>query len=461
MKSWNVTHVCLFGCGLVLFAFILPGLAQDTKTTKPTTGQPAGKKAQPHILKAKTTPKIVENNGKPRAAKAITLKDLKDAKTGKAPANGNAMLTLHNKAQVSADKHVAALNRFEQLLNKKGFSLWDKPGKQVVQHVALDTARLNSQAKALSTLTLAKTTAAAQARSTPAKLQAEHLQLVKVFKLPPFQAGGVQVQPISVAKSFSENLGDPSVLGASINGSLAWTGDVKGVTLSASGKGTALVLGHSADLVVASASLNTPRTGGLSAKVKVTVLGVDALTLDKTEPASFSKTDSFSLSLPDNLRVEYEFSILGIPMQAQLGLKGSARMTYFVSLIPGRSALMLTPEVQCSAFGQFAFGGTVSILGEEIGALAGVEGDLTILDDKMFVVASVEQGSDNQGLFIKESFDASNTLNALSGSLSFFIEVDFLGTHRYSDTFFTFSGFTRTFTPFSGAATQRLQVVPK
>jgi hypothetical protein len=146
------------------------------------------------------------------------LKHIKDAITSKAPANANAMLTLHNGAKVSAAKRLAALNKFEQHLNKKGFSLWDKPGKQVVQTQAINTAGLQAQTKALSKLTLAKTTAAAQARSTPAKLQAVHEQLVKNFK-PIFIGGGVQLSPVSTSKFFSENLGDPSVLGASVNAS--------------------------------------------------------------------------------------------------------------------------------------------------------------------------------------------------------------------------------------------------
>jgi hypothetical protein len=452
MKNWN-GKLLLLASGLVLLAFIVPGSAQEKKRTDPPV-------AKGPALRA-VSPKLIEiDKGKARAFVPIEMKELIDPVTKK-PATKETRLRLHSGEMVPAPRHLAALNQFEEKLVKKGFSLRDKPGTYLVQSVAVDHELLKKQSKAREGVVVKKGSARLQALAASAEtLRHEHAEREKAAKKlgkAVIDVGGPLLQPVSTVKTHEDHFGDPSTFGASFKTQLTLKGDTLGTSLAAEGRATGSILGQSKDLLLATASVTTPRSGGLSAKVKVTVLGVDQLVLDKSEPAGWSKSGEFNRTLPDNLRVKYPFELLFIPMSAEVGITGSADLKYFVGLLPGSSTGWMIAEVKSQVYVQFAFDGTVEIFGHDLGAKAGVDAEMTLFDNKLVLAAGIDQGSDAKGKFVKDWYTSRDDLKALAGKLSVFLEVDFFGTHRYAQGFWDFGGFHTVITPFDGGETRYLQ----
>lgn len=478
MKNWNPLRVGMIATGLLLVAVVLPGLAQDDKKTRLKPG--VGKKIDPDFEPLKKTPlgkgalakakidanQIIAHKRPPKKFIPFTRKDLKDPKTGKQPAPG-AVLTLGNGRKVTEEKYLKAINKVEEWSVKRGVSLRDPEKRVTIQELAVDKNRLQIQAKALSG-TLAKADPKATLHTSPKLLEQEHAAAAKTAKLafgikgPLKDIGGIPLQPVSTVRTFDKSVGS-SNFGGSVKAQLTMKGDAFGVSISAEGRATGSLLGHSKDLVLASASVTAPRSGGLNAKFKVSTLGIDQIVLDKTEPSSWTKTDTFSRSLPDALRVEHNFFIGPVPVSVEVGIKGSAKMPYFVGLHPGSSTAWMIPEITSSVYAQAAVDAEVDLFLIEAGVEAGVEVQMTLLDNKLVVAGGIDQGKDSKGTFVKEWYTSRNDLKALAGRLLAYVQFDVsflgvpIGSKRFDHVFWSFGGFNSVLTPFSGGETRYLQ----
>ena len=424
--------------GLAAVALVVPAIADNAN----------------RAVKAKISPnQIIAIKKAPQAYRPYKLADLKDPKTGKPPAPGT-VITLRNGRKVTIERHIAAVNALEKKLNTHGYSLRDKQRKVTVGRLANDKAKLAAQARPIAgvkpdakMLAILNSPDVLTRQFTQAKLTG--------IKLPPVTAG-TQLQPITIRKSYAPGFGDPSIFGASFKGNLTMKGGVDGVSFSTDAKATVSVLGQSADVLVATADFNAPRTGNLTGKVKVEGLGVNLHNFDKTQATTWRHTGTFSKALPDKLKVEKSFSILGIPMSAELGLKGSVKVQYFANVSPASATAWMIPEVNASAYAQ------LSVLDIEIldsGLEVGVEGRLTLLNDKFTVAGGVDVGSDSKGTFVKEWHTSRNDVNALSGDLRAYISVQVFGeeVYRPDHVFFDFNGIRRVDNPFSGGDTHYLK----
>ena len=215
-------------------------------------------------------------------------------------------------------------------------------------------------------------------------------------------------------------------------------------SLSGLAKATGTVFGHSKDLAVATANLAAPRSGNLTANLKVTVLGSDQVVVNESEAVSFNKNDTFSKSLPDSFKVSATVPIIGpLSVDVTLGVKGSISMPYFLANTPGESIGYVIPDVQASVYGEAAVG----IGNDDIGALVGVKGELNLLNNKLTLLGSASQGTDNQGIFVNYSTTSEDQLTAVSGHVYAFAGINFLGEHELDEDIFNLTGIAAVFTP--------------
>lgn len=481
MRSGIGKLLVLLVGALVLLTFMEPGIAQIQKKTRskpavnPVGQGPAGKGP---LLKAKVNPKlIVTHKRTPVKYVPFTLRELKDPKTGKAPA-ATTVLTLRNGKKVPAEKYLTAINDLEKKLNTWGYSLRGAQQKATLQQLNYNKPKLEQQAK--KPLLLMKADARAQSLMTsPKLLQQEHAAAVRAFKAtgkstltspakstanftsqalqPGPGVGGIaqKLQPVTVTKSFDESWGDSSIFAADVNGSLTFKGTQDSASVSGQARATCSILGNTENLVLATADLTAPRTGSLNAKVKVTTLGVDQVVVDQSQSADWTKTDTFTRSLPDSFKVQYNTAIGPVPITATIGAKGSISIPYFVGLLPAQATGWMIPDVQSSVYGQAGIG----IEYDDTGVVAGIAANLTLLNNKLVLFGGASQGSDTKGKFLKYSMITRDDVTALAGSLSAFIEAEVFGygVKLYNQELFSFSGIKRTFTPLSGGQTVYLQ----
>ena len=440
------------GATLLLSAWIIQGLAAEPKkdagasksaaTFKPTNATAAQLKAK---LKAKIDPKlVVVHKRTPIKYVPFKLTDFKD-KNGKVP-TANESVTLPNGTKSTWGKYLVAMNKFEKEANAVGYTLRGSGKTYKVQELTVNKTKLAADAK--KKLRVVKESAKAKSLpASPKAARAEFQKSVKASKAiklikPP--GVGVQLKPVTVTKSFDEPLGD-STFGADVKGSMTFTGAPKSASLVIQGAATGSILGETETLLSATANLTAPQTGNLTAQVKVTILGVDDTLLNQSEPSTYSKTDTFSATLPDLFKVQWNTVILVIPVTADIGVKGSISMPYFVGLSPLQAQGYMIPDVQGAVYAQAGLGA------EAVGTgfIVGVEGDFTLVNNKLTVYGSGGMVTDSKGTALSYSIISRDDLTALQGSLSLVLQAEGLGQKidLWTDTLFTFGGIVKTFNP--------------
>jgi hypothetical protein len=474
MKYGSWKRLVLLLSGLVLLTFMDPGMAQNqTKTRSKSAVNPVtqGAAGTGTLLKAKSNPEIVAHKLSQVKYVPFTLNELKDPKTGQPP-TATTVLTLRNGKNVTADKYLAAINDLEKKLNTWGYSLRGTQEKVTIQQVNYNKAKL--QHEAAKPLPFIKGDARTQSLMTsPKLLQQEHVAAVKAYKATPKASSdstakaGSRVlkvppgsiaqllQPVTITKNFDDSWGDTSIFAAEVNGSLTFKGAQDSAGVSGQARATCSILGNTENLLLATADLSAPRTGNLIAKVKITTLGVDQVVLDQTQSGDWTKTDTFTRSLPDSFKVQYNTSIGPVPITATIGAKGSVSVPYFVGLLPVQAMGWMIPNVQSSVYAQAGIG----VEYDDTGAVAGVEANLTLLNNKLVLFGGASEGTDTKGTFLKYSIASRDDVTALAGSVNAFVEAEVLGhgVRIFNDELFSFSGIQRTFTPLSGGDMVYLQ----
>ena len=441
----------------LLFALMIHGTAAEPKktATAPKTGAtPAAATTAP--LKAKSNPKVVVLLKRPPIATLVPFKleDFKD-KNGKVP-TANETTTLANGTTTTWGKYVAALNKAEANFNKFGITLHGNSETLKVQQLNYNAPKLEQQAK--KKLVVAKLDARAQSLLTsPKVLQDEYNKAAaaykvsaKAVKVPPGAINQV-LQPAIVTKSFDDSFGDASTFAVDVNGSLTFTGAQSSAAVAAQAQANASIFGNTETLAQATANITAPRSGNMTAQVKVTILGIDDTVLDQSQAVTFSKTDTFTRSLPDSFKVTYNTTIFFIPVSATVGAKGSITVPYFVSVVPGQAMGWMIPEVDSSVYGQAGIGAEE----DDTGIVAGVEVDLILLNNKLTLFGSASQGTDTKGTFLSYSIISRNDMTALKGSISLFLEVEInlivkKVSKKFTEDLFSFGGLGGTTNPLSG-----------
>ncbi len=471
---------------------------QTTKKTKPTAktataqSQESGTVADPAMLTApltaKVSPNIVTVNKKaPVTYQPITLADLKDPKTGKAP-SADTVLTLLNGKKVPAATYVTAINKAEKQFNALGYSLRSSETKVTIQETNFNKPLLEKQATEAKAFKAVDAKAQSMATS-PKVLETEYKAASKAFKAEAKTKaaegtkgktaaskesaaaaskknvrgdvgnvlGNKVYKPYSITKSFDDKFGDPSVFGAELNGSLTFKGNGNGAALSGLARAAGSILGNTKDLALATADLDAPRTGALTAKLKITILGTDVAVLNESQNVDFNKQDTITKSLPDSLKVSYQFSIGPVPVKAVVGAKGSVTMPYYVALLPASSTAWMIPTVQATIYAQAA----VDVEYDDTGAEAGVEADLTLLNNKLTLAGGASEGTDTQGAFVSYWLTSRDDLIVLAGKLTVYVKIEFYGhtIHEWDDDFYNYSGIQKVYTPVAGGDKVYLQQV--
>jgi len=257
-----------------------------------------------------------------------------------------------------------------------------------------------------------------------------------------------------ISKTFSGDFGDPSIFAAGVNGSLTMTAAEGGPDLSGQATATCSIFGNSETLMLATADVSAPSTGDLSANIKVTILGADQVVLSQSQSGNWTTQGTFTQSLPNTLQVQYNTTIVVVPVSFTFGVTGSISMPYWVGLVPDQAMGYIIPDIQANATGQVS--GGVEVL--DTGAIVGVEGNLTLLNNKLLAFGSAALGTDAGGTFLSYGTVSRDDLQALNGSLSGFLTLEAFGLSKtFTDQFFSFSGIQQSFAPLDSSGKQYLQ----
>jgi hypothetical protein len=380
---------------------------------------------------------------------------LVDFRTGQ-PLSPKAIITLHNGKRIAAGAYFAQLNELERQFNALGYSLRD-PATVKLQELKVDRLQLQGQMSMLQALSpVGNTSPATQGGGSNA---------VPMAVTPPGGAhiasvpkGLVGVRPVlgyspqSMSKNWDYWLGSQDTIGAELSGQINVTGSDQGVSANGSSRASGAILGDEWDLVRVTGNVNAPKSGLLSAKVDLYVVGVGDTSLIDQSVNQPVLNASGSQMRPLDVHQDFHFSVGPIPMSARLGVRGSAGVQYAVTLHPVQAGVTLQPKVQVDAYGE----GGVDL---DI-ASGGIGCDLELLHDEVQFGTQAGIITDASGPALQAHCYASDSLEALGGRLYAYAKID-LGIYdkEWDWDIWDFEGIKKDFTLFDDA--QTLQLVPQ
>jgi hypothetical protein len=416
----------------------------------------------------------------------FTYADLKDPKSGRIPTPTD-LVTATNGKQIVASKYLAALNNFEQQLTASGYTLRSaKPvtvqalkynkeiyTQQVAAAKSLPAITAKAKAVSLASVQQKYQTALNASKAAPAKAATTENEGTKgakgakgsagsagtgtagtkseksaIARIPPGEVAPIfrGYQPFTTTKSFDKPFGDPSYLYADFNASITFTGDANSASLSAVATAKGAILGDSETLAQATASLSAPKTGNLTANLKITVLGTDEVVVNETKQVSFNQESTYSKSLPDSWKITGNVPIFdGLSVDFTLGVKGSISMPYELSDVPGESIGFVNPDIQASVYGEVGIG----VGDDDLGASVGIGGQLTLINNKLMILGTAANGTDSKGPFLNYELTSSDSLTAFSGRVFGFAKVclPVVGCGEEDSDILNFSRLVASFTP--------------
>ena len=347
--------------------------------------------------------------------------DIVDPKTGK-PIPPDTVLP----GGSTARQYWALRSKFEMQLCAQGWSLRRGPGmgasqKIPFQYVRVNYTKLQQQGQALAL------------KLTPPP------PTVQTFRpLVPIDPGllktvGIgQATNLHTVKSWDVPLGDPSIIAVSSNGKLEVDGTTTSTSLDVEANAGGSLFGQSFNILQVSGKVNAPKAGPLNINVNASVLGFSIYSKSLNQTATISQTDSIDKSFDESTSTQ--FSLLGIPLTAKVGIHGEIKVPYNVTVVPLKATGTFPTTVN-----SFGYAHVDVDLG---GVQVGIGGKLTImnlngdLNGDIAIVADAK----NKPTY---SYDAKYcpTLDALDGSLFAFVNIgigDF--STEIDHTFFSFPG---------------------
>jgi len=397
-----------FATGVAIAAFAAaPALAQGPPIQAPT-------------VDVQINPNLVKVNR--RQAIAFKPFEARDPRTG-APISPAASITLANGKQMTVQQYYAELNRLEQQFNAIGYSLRDQQQKIELQQLLIDQPALQRQIQNLRVANPQTATVGAPGavKLTPQALQTlskEHAIEAQKDAQRAQLLGGIKVlgnpNTVHTVKSFNYTLGNNSTFAAFANGKLDLTGKSDLTTVYGEANAGGSVLGASKNILRVTGQATAPKTGVMNGKLTFAVLGINVYNLNQNTNASWSKSDTLTRSFDWNTSAT--FTIGPIPVKVKVGAKGSAGVSYFVSLRPVAAKAQLSPTANATVYAQAG----VDILI----ASAGVGASMTLIDSDLNLGGEVAILFEGGGAFFFERFYGCVDLNMLKGKVYVYAEID-------------------------------------
>ena len=266
--------------------------------------------------------------------------------------------------------------------------------------------QIRSMAKfSAASVTHASMTATARTHHAQAKQQSAALRTPAMLAI----LGRVKAAGPGVNKHWDMPMGDPSSFYVDLNGSLQLNGSNTGTTMKVAGRADSAVLHNSFTLVSVDGTADSPLSEPLRVSLNLKILGNSWKPLDNTAVNVLEVSSSMTNSV--HWSKEYPFSIAGVPMSVEFGVRGDSGVRWYVGLAPVSVTGTITPFSHNEAYAQIA---AVDI---EV-AEAGVEGVVDLLHDDFIISGYVQLQLDaQQKPYIYQEYSAINAMNALDGKL--------------------------------------------
>lgn len=203
--------------------------------------------------------------------------------------------------------------------------------------------------------------------------------------------------------------GDKGRFYAYLNARVDINASGRATQVNAEGKTGAYLFNNHAELVRATANLQAPDTGDLSARVNVSMLGRSIYDRQLKAP-KLQYSDSYTIPLNQSI-AEYRFAVGPIPMKASFGVRGAVGVRYALAAAPRYAYAKTTPFTNVQVYGE---GGADIVVGG-----AGVGVNLTLLNDELELgaKANIRTEFQNRRVFLDTNFYGYNKLDALSGNV--------------------------------------------
>jgi hypothetical protein len=408
---------------------------------------PPGKKVAKKELKVPALPasKIAvtasKNDALNRRGRPFRADEFKHPQTGRALApDDEVTLTFkHGKAPVklTGKQFLDEMNKLEAKLNAQGHSLRDK---QYNQETKLDGARMRAAQQAAGETSNKKPIRMLKQAVGAADLDPRHTNLdaVKQGAAAHAQAMGqtapalVQAQalkrqprplPNTLNSEWKADLGDTSVVGAKLKVSTALSGDMKELVTKTGASASIYLFGNGVDLVNVQGTTASHAPGAAAQRASFTVTSVGGLPLVPAVNSSGAaiavpSSGSGDESIGVDYGVDMYFSLGPVPMHARIGATGSAGVRYSLAASSLFGDVTVVPYLDTKAY---ATCGVDLLIAE-----GGVGVDLTLLKQNLEMATRLEIASANGEPEYRWDYHATNTMNALSGKLYAYAEVDYL-----------------------------------
>lgn len=218
-----------------------------------------------------------------------------------------------------------------------------------------------------------------------------------------------QAKPASYYGERSLWFGDRSRFYAALKGRIDINGSGHTIQSNAEAGLEAYVFNARADLLRATANVQSPDSGDLSARINVSAFGGSVYDR-QFKGAKFQKSDSFSYAIGRDI-ISQRFMVGPIPMIITFGVRGSAGLRYDLYASPRYAHASAVPFLNAQVYGQ---GGADIVIGG-----AGVGANLTLLNDELELTAKAKIRTDLQAqkIFLDANFYAYNKLDALGGNV--------------------------------------------
>ena len=218
-----------------------------------------------------------------------------------------------------------------------------------------------------------------------------------------------QAKPASRYGERSLWFGDRSRFYAALKGRIDINGSGHTIQSNAEASTEAYLFNARADLLRATANVQSPDNGDLSARINVSAFGGSVYDR-QFKGANLQKSDSFSYSIGRDI-VSQRFMVGPIPMNVTFGVRGAAGVRYDLYASPRYAHASVVPFLNAQVYGQ---GGADIVVGG-----AGVGVNLTLLNDELELTAKAKIRTDlqNQKIFLDTSFYGYNKLDALGGNV--------------------------------------------
>ncbi|MGA9769097.1 MAG: hypothetical protein WBV94_08660 [Blastocatellia bacterium] len=438
--------------GLFLTIMVAPISAQDRQNSR------VDKIAQNQALIESISEKIVSppvegrldpgtikvDTRSPIAFKPFEMRD---------PATGNSLppetiLTLPNGNKLTAREYYSQLNSLEQQFNKIGYTLrGGTPSNDAgmvermmtangpldminLQRVVADESTLRNQTQKISAGHISFNQRSMQLITTETLKESQVANLKDYSaRLNPFHGFFPPVSKTTVneTRSWNHTVGNPSTFAAYINGKITLTANASVQDIVGEANAGGSIFNNSKDIIRATGSTHAPANGqDMTTKLNVNILGTTVLNLDKHFASTTVNpiwTESGAITpKPVDFSTTIHFSLGFIPMSVKVGVQGSAKLSYFLSVFPTSVQAQAVPHVESNAYVQAG--------ADIVVASAGAGASMVLLNDDLTLNGELAIKFDDpvKGPYFSAKYSGFNDMEMLSGRVYAYACVKVLTT---------------------------------